>query len=66
MDNQTTAIAEQEVLCTHKPGEVWADGCCTSKRNKKTKSEGEGKADSLTDTSATAEIESSETPIVEK
>ncbi|MEO1391127.1 MAG: hypothetical protein AAFV85_27660 [Cyanobacteria bacterium J06634_6] len=31
----TTVVKEQEVECNHKPGDVWADGCCTSKKNKK-------------------------------
>lgn len=22
-----------EVTCTHKPGDLWAEGCCTSRRN---------------------------------
>lgn len=39
MSNASTAIKEQEVKeqeveCNHKPGDVWADGCCTSKKNK--------------------------------
>lgn len=30
---------EQEVVCNHKPGDVWADGCCTSKKAKKATTE---------------------------
>jgi len=38
MSNQAINTTEEtEVVCNHKPGDVWADGCCTSKRNQKTK-----------------------------
>ena len=37
MNNQATATKadEQEVVCNHKPGDVWEDGCCTSQKNQK-------------------------------
>ena len=44
MNIQTTAANEPEVTCNHKPGDVWADGCCTSKKNK-TATEGNHRAD---------------------
>jgi len=36
MPNTTIAphTEPQIILCKHKPGEVWADGCCTSRLNK--------------------------------
>lgn len=42
MDNNQTDTSAK-VVCQHKPGDVWADGCCTS-RSKETN---EAKAGSL-------------------
>lgn len=47
MSNQATTTTtvtatDDEVVCNHKPGDVWADGCCQSKKNK-AKLEGERK-----------------------
>lgn len=32
----TTEVKEQEIVCNHKPGDIWEDGCCTSKKGKQT------------------------------
>jgi hypothetical protein len=42
-----TIVDEQEVICNHKPGDVWADGCCTSQKTKKATTEDEGGVDTL-------------------
>jgi hypothetical protein len=49
MMNQSTLTMpkEPEVVCNHKPGDVWADGCCTSQKNKKATTEDEGSVDTL-------------------
>lgn len=56
MDAQTNTVTEPEVVCNHKPGDVWADGCCTSKKNKTTVV-----SDDATDTLDTSADESSQT-----
>lgn len=34
---------DAKVVCKHKPGDVWAEGCCTTQKNKQIV-EGENKA----------------------
>ena len=52
VDTQTNTTNEPEVVCNHKPGDVWADGCCTSKKNEQTVTETDSAADTSTDTSS--------------
>ncbi|MEN8446668.1 MAG: hypothetical protein ABG776_16845 [Cyanobacteria bacterium J06555_13] len=48
-DTQTNTATEPEVICNHKPGDVWADGCCTSKKNKQAAPEGNLNSDVFVD-----------------